>query len=512
MQEYAIGSRVILKDLSKTEYNGLSGIIKSKLNSNQRQQVSLTIDNETKLLGLKPLNLTLEPRSLDSLTTKEMKMVLSRVDYQGSLAGYDKSELRSLVEAHVATCSPDEIASILAKQVDNDDDDEHNREGGASSSNKTGKKLRQQMKNQADQLNNLSPTQLRQQAQMMRTMDPNMIRRMNPAMKHFTDAQIQMAAVQMDQMANNPQMVKGMVNQMNNMDDAQLENLQKAQEQHNGVAGAGAGGMTAPTPGVGGSAQGMQSMANMSPDQLRQQATMMKSMPKDTLRSMNPLMAKWSDAQIEMAIRQMETMAENPDISKRMMDQMKDMDPQELEKLRNMAQNGTMENSVGAVGTDTGTGTGAGGMDPNALMSQDPMQMMQNTNPAQIKQMLSMVKENPSLFKDMIRASNPSMADKLTDEQITKTMESFANLDESKIGWLMSLFGFVQKARTFLKEKGLYVLVVMLLTMMGFLYGFVQYRTGSKSAVVNVVNEGIALHETESSMPDVQMMIEEDEF
>jgi hypothetical protein len=57
----------------------------------------------------------------------------------------------------------------------------------------------------------------------------------------------------------------------------------------------------------GGAAAGQQMNVNdMSPEQMKRQAEMMKSMDKDTLRSMNPQMANWNDQQIDMAINQME--------------------------------------------------------------------------------------------------------------------------------------------------------------------------------------------------------------
>lgn len=501
MEEYPIGSRVILTDLSKTEFNGLIGIVKSKLNQNGRQQISLidesSSSDDNKMLGLKPINLKLEPRPLDSLSTREMKTVLSRKDYEGSLAGFDKSELKSLVEAHV-TC-PNEIATILAtSNASKSSDNSNNSASSSRSKNKKSGNLRQQMQNQASQLGNLSPAQMRQQAQMLRTMNPSMIRRMNPAMANFTDAQIQMAASQMEAMANNPQMVQGMVDQMNNMDDDQLETLNRMQTGAgaNGGYGASSPSSTA-VPSSMDPATGMQNMANMTPDQLRQQAAMMKSMSKETLRSMNPLMANWPDSQIDMAINQMETMANNPEMTQKMVDQMKNMKPEEIEKLQKMAQTG------GTEGVDA-----MSGFDPKA-MSQDPMQMLKNTNPAQIKQMLQMVKENPSLFKDMMRSANPAMADKLTDDQIAKTMESFANLDERKIGWIMGALGFMQSARDFVKKRGILLILLFICFCMVLLVIFVSQNgktiKGDDNNIAALVTDSI---DHTMTVPE----IEEDEF
>eukprot|EP00551_Chaetoceros_affinis_P009909 CAMPEP_0203664362 /NCGR_PEP_ID=MMETSP0090-20130426/1795_1 /ASSEMBLY_ACC=CAM_ASM_001088 /TAXON_ID=426623 /ORGANISM="Chaetoceros affinis, Strain CCMP159" /LENGTH=518 /DNA_ID=CAMNT_0050527579 /DNA_START=101 /DNA_END=1657 /DNA_ORIENTATION=+ len=518
MEEYPIGTRVVLQNLSKTEYNDLVGIVKSRLNENGRQQISL-IDNDNdnndkKILGLKPINLKLEPREVDSLSTREMKTVLSRKEFTGSLAGFDKSELKDLVRGYV-TC-PDEIASILAKAQSSSSSSTNGAAANANSNanaNGNYNQMKQQMQNQAAQLSQLSPEQLRQQAQMMRTMDPNVLRNMNPQMRNFSDAQIQMAATQMESMANNPQMMQGMINQMNSLDDSQLENIGRMQSQYGAGAGAGgtagaasaaqngtaataAGTTPSSSPSPPSMASGMQNMANMTPEQLRQQAEMMKSMPKDTLRSMNPLMANWPDSQIDMAIAQMETMANNPEISKRMMDQMKNMKPEDVQKLQQMAQNGNMSGPSSASPSSS-----------TPQMPQDPMAMLQNTDPAQIKQMLQMVKDNPALFKDMIRASNPGMADQLTDEQISKTMESFANLDEKKIGWIVKALGFVQGVRNASKKKGVGVLILMLvLSVVGFV--FYTRRGGDvASSVINEVDVS-AGGNIETNVP----ILEEDEF
>ena len=61
---------------------------------------------------------------------------------------------------------------------------------------------------------------------MMRTMDPATVRRMNPQLANMSDAQLRMAADQMEMMANNPSMMKTAVEQMKNMDPAHLQKMQ----------------------------------------------------------------------------------------------------------------------------------------------------------------------------------------------------------------------------------------------------------------------------------------------
>jgi len=71
--------------------------------------------------------------------------------------------------------------------------------------------------------------------------------------------------------------------------------------------------------------QGAERMSQMTPDQLRQQAATMRAMGTAALRATNPAMAQLTDDQINMSISQMEAMANNPQMMKMAMDQMKNM-------------------------------------------------------------------------------------------------------------------------------------------------------------------------------------------
>jgi len=459
---FPVGSRVILKDLTKgTEFNGKVGVVKSKV-QDSRQQVLLIQSGKT--LGIKPLNLKFEPRSVNSLSISELKTILTLKEVT-TLSGYDKSQLREMV--HIKTDSEEEIAELLyvhQEKENNTPKPSHGGHGGAQSGgNGNGN-------DSASMLANMSPEQLHQQARMMRTMPPSQIRRMNPQMAGFTDAQIQMAANQMEMMANNPDMMKQMADQMKNMTPAEKEEMRRVQaggappaSMQREVQQGGAGG---------GGAQ--QNMANMSPAQLKQQAEMMKSMDPDTLRSMNPAMANWSDAQIKMAINQMETMANNPDMMKQVSEQMKGMKPEEIEKMREMVE--------GGFGGETAA-AGADGMPAN------PMDMLNNADPSQIKNMLNMVKGNPQLMKDMLRSSNPAMADKISDAQIQKTIDAFAGMDEKKIGWLIKFIGWAAAFKNSSKAK---IVVFMILSMFVFVMGMLVYLVKSQKgidATANLSNE-----------------------
>ena len=519
---FPIGSRVLLHSLQKgTEYNNQVGIVQSNLSDKGRQSVHILpsnngggTDNDDKkvVLGLKPTNLKYQPRTIESLTNKELKQLLMMKEYTTSqIVGMDKSQLKELV----STVLSDEVE--IAKQLAII----HAPKGDAAPSTSNSSKasnLRQQVTSQAQQLSSLSPAQMRQQAQMMRSMPPNQLRRMNPAMAHMTDAQIQMAIMQMEQMAQNPANVQNMVNSMNNMTEEQLEQIHQATAGGGGDGGGGGGVAAAPTiPAANGggvsppvSSNQMQSnleqMSNLSPDQLRHQAQMMKSMTPDQLRSMNPAMANWSDAQVQQSISQMELMANNPQMVQSMMDQVKGMDPEQLRKMQEMASSGNMDMSgLGGMMNGDGNAATVGGGGAPGGMPQDPMAMLQNSSPAQIKQMLSMVKENPSLLKEMLKSANPDMANSLSEDQLMKSLDYFANLDEKKLGWMLKAFQTMGSIKTKMQGKGL---VVLVLSFVVFCYGLLmlvlKYKSGSDDATASVQEM------MESDIPPVPIV--DDEF
>lgn len=377
---------------------------------------------------------------------------------EAAISGMDKSQLLQLVKETVE--SEEEVAEILALATAKENEAEaKNGYDQKEAKSRNDNDLRNHVQKQANQLGSMTPEQLRSQAQMMKTMDSATIRRMNPAMKNFTDAQIQMAANEMEMMAANPQMFKNMVNQMNNMGEAELEQVRRMKN-----GGAPGPGNAAPRAAGDISKQqiesGMQNMANLPPEKLRQQVDMMKSMDPATLRRMNPAMANWGDAQIQMAISQMDMMASNPDMMKTVSEQMKNMSPDDIRKMQAEAMSGP-----GSAGNVAAPG-----------MPQDPMQMLQNADPAQIKQMMKMVKDNPKLMKDMLRSANPAMADKISDEQISKTVEMFAGMDEKKIEKLMKFGGYAQKASQYVKGKGMYIIISMAI----FCYAVIAYVIKSR--------------------------------
>ena len=220
--------------------------------------------------------------------------------------------------------------------------------------------------------------------------------------QHTTNSQIQAAADQMDMMANNPQMMAMAKEQMSKMTPEQIAELQQG--------GGGGPGLGMPTmPAQNDPQQAAKTIGEMTPEQLRYQATMLRSTDPDTIRRMNPQMAQMTDAQISAAAAQFEMMASNPAMAKMAMEQMKGMTPAQMQA----AQQGGME--------------GAGGMDPT--------EMFKNMDKTQLKQMLAMVQQNPDSIQQLAASTG------ISEAQIKQGVDMFANMDDTKMD--MALKGYV---------------------------------------------------------------------
>lgn len=218
-------------------------------------------------------------------------------------------------------------------------------------------------------------------------------------------SQIQAAADQMDMMANNPQMMAMAKEQMSKMTPEQIADLQQ-----NGGGGAGMGMPTMPAQND--PQQAAKTIGEMTPEQLRYQATMLRSTDPATIRRMNPQMAQMTDAQISAAAAQFDMMASNPAMAKMAMEQMKGMTPAQMQA----AQQGGMD--------------GAGGMG-----GMDPTEMFKNMDKTQLKQMLAMVQQNPDSIQQLAASTG------ISEAQIKQGVDMFANMDDTKMD--MALKGYV---------------------------------------------------------------------
>ncbi|KAL3942489.1 MAG: hypothetical protein SGARI_000253 [Bacillariaceae sp.] len=305
-------TRVILHDLKTTELNGKLGVIR---------RYSVFIKEENKTVGLKPANLQYEPRTVDSLSAKELKMVLKGKDVEDSeYTGIDKAELKSKVSELVP--NEDDIPKLLAKGMS-----AAPKPAPAKPAKAPARQTPNQAAQAADQLSKMSPDQLRQQAQMMRSMPPSQLRRMNPQFARMNDTQIKQAADQMEMMANNPQMMEMMANQVKNMDPDELERIQSQARNGQMPAGMPPPGSGAP-PRAGGQQQQpgeqdptamlqnmdkeqfktMMKMVKDNPDMLKQYAAM-SGTTEEQLKQFIDAFSGMSDDKMEAALKVMKTAA-----------------------------------------------------------------------------------------------------------------------------------------------------------------------------------------------------------
>eukprot|EP00986_Skeletonema_menzelii_P010288 scaffold5011_cov143-Skeletonema_menzelii.AAC.4 len=471
---FPVGACVVLQNLvGAAQYNDKNGIVKSKISQNGRQEVYVFGVNKS--MAIKPANMRYLPRELSSLSVPEMKGVLtaSGSSTEEELSGMEKDTLKGMV-AEVTT-SPEELAKLIAKANEPSADIPTPRSSRSTAQASPPNISTSQLRQGAERMSSMTPDQLRQQAATMRAMGAATLRATNPAMAALTDEQINMSISQMEAMANNPQMMKMAMDQMKNMSESDLNAAVKqdlaAQRSssssnannvdpnatYSDVTSAAA---AAPTtnrsvPDISSDQfkTASQQMASMSPEQLKQQASMLRGMPKETLRRTNPFMAKMSDAEIEMAIQQMESMASNPEMLKMAGEQLKNMSPEQFEQMKKMA-NGSGIAGAGMVGSSADNNANTTATDtpvPAGGFPSDPSQMMETllSNPEQLNSMIKMMKQNPDMIKQMIAAqfgggSGGQGGDQAKIEQMEKAIDQFSQMDDKQLERYLKMANTVQ--------------------------------------------------------------------
>jgi len=432
---FPVGVRVVLKDLNAAQHNGKAGVVRSGPLANGRQNVF--VEGDDKIMALRAGNMQLEPRDADTLSIRELKIVLGRKRSNGDLvslttAGMDKSDLQRSVSQ---LCTPEETAQILAEAAGKESDPAP---GSASAPTMS----KAEIERQADVMSEMSPDQLRQQAAMMRSMDPSTLRRMNPQMAGMSDAQIKFAADQLEMMAGNPSLMKQAADQMKQMSSEELERQRRAVMSGNTPAAAASSSTpppAQPSPSPAGSSvpkmsksqieQQADLMSEMSPDQLRQQAAMMRAMDPAALRRMDPQLAGMSDSQIRFAADQLEMMASDPSMMRMAAEQVKNMSPEQLERQRkqamtmmgNNAPATNISSASNAASTPSRTASSTSRSSSKASvagtassMPADPAQMLNHMSPEQLRQQAEMLK---SMSPDQLRRMSPQFRN-MSDEQI----------------------------------------------------------------------------------------------
>eukprot|EP00980_Cylindrotheca_fusiformis_P027963 scaffold22574_cov125-Cylindrotheca_fusiformis.AAC.16 len=422
MTSYPLEARVLLHGLVKApDLNGKVGVVKSGM-TNGRYQVF--IQDLAKSVALKSSNLRYEGRSAESLSIKELKTVLlSKGVAESELTGIDKSDLQSKLSN--LQLSEEGIAELLAMA---------DAPKPASTTRHSNPSM--DPTQAASQLENMSPDQLRQQARAMKTMDPATIRRMNPQFANMTDSQLQMAADQMLMMADNPEMLKAASNQIKNMSPQEIQRMQSQMVGGNQAstttsapaanrnrpattAAAAATATATATPKADQFQKASDMMANMTPEQLRQQAQMMRTMEPDAIRRMNPQLANMTDEQIKASASQFDMMANNPELMKMAMDQMKNLTPEQIAAMQNGDPAQPNPNQPGV----------------------DPASMLANMDKKQLRQMLRQLSENPEMMKQFAKSSG------LSEEQLAQGVEMFAKMEDDKLDKAVNLMQKAQKAK-----------------------------------------------------------------
>ncbi|CAJ1961027.1 unnamed protein product [Cylindrotheca closterium] len=482
MTSFPLQANVLLQGLVKMpDLNDKKGVVKGPL-ENGRHQVY--VEDMSKTFALKPTNLKYEGRSASSLSIKELKAVLETQNGSDSgLTGIDKSELQSKVTD--LGFSEEKIAEVLA--VANAPSPRSAARAAATPA--------VDPTQAANQLANMSPDQLRQQAMAMKSMDPNTLRRANPQFANLSDFQIRQAADQMLMMANNPEMLKQASSQIKNMSPEEVQRMQN-QVANNGVPPAEGQKKVKKSSAKANNGQPMHAqyqeasnkMANMTPEELKQQASMMRSMDPDTIRKLNPQLAHMNDNQIREAASQFEMMASNPEMFKMAMDQMKNLSPEEMENLQKGMPAG------GGTGTDASGNGGA-----NAEMSAE---MLKNMDKKQLKSMLNMVKDNPDMLKQFSGMSG------MSEDKLKGFIDQFSQMDDDKLDSAVSMMQKAAAAKDLWskadKKTGGNLLKIVIASALLFTFLFFKWLFGGSSAVSEskILNEALNTMEGEAVPPD----------
>ena len=430
---YPVGTQVILTGLqAAAEHNGKQGLVESV--GGERQRVRL-VDDEEKILAVRPKNLQLAPRSVDSLSVKELKAILQACDYKGTTTGMDKTDLQQEVD-NLST--PEKNAQILMKQARQRQPMQSaapTSSSATASSATTPSFSKEQMQSAADRMSSMDPSMLRQQAAMMRAMPADQVRRSNPMFANMTDAQIQQAIAQFEMMADNPAMMQQAAQQMKNMSPEELERQRQAVMGSTNNSHVASSTMTSSTTSNTSTTASTAStasstptsnnpaemMRDMDPAQLKQQAAMLKSMPPSQVRAMHPQFATLSDDQIGAMAAQMEMMADNPAMMKMAAETMNNLTPEQLQDI----QQGRMPSGMG-----------------NASMPATPTMdqaagLFSNMTGKQVKDMLNMVKDQPELLSTAMPGTDT--------KQVENLLQKMDGLDEATLDRILAFLKALQK-------------------------------------------------------------------
>jgi hypothetical protein len=429
-------------------------------------------------MAIKITNLQYEPRTIQSLTVSEMKGILRVLEEKDDhIAGMDKEALRTVVEKLISEDTTNSESSVeikIAELIARANEPPSTTTTSTTTTTTAQSINSDQLRQGAERMASMSPDDLRKQATTMRTMGPAAMRAMNPQMANMSDAQIEMAIAQMEAVANDPNQLKMAAEQMKNMSEGELN---WALEQQTAMMGGGAGGTSSsssrgtatshPPPSFSAAQleQATKQMSSMSPEQLRQQAIMLRSMPVSTLRATNPAMSLMSDAQIEQSISQLEMMANNPDMLRMATESMKGLTPEQL---------ATMQEQMLNILGPSSDGSGGGGDLGSGLLF---------TDPTKLNSAVKAMKQNPNILKQMLGSASAgggstgsSMISESQMAQMNNMIDSFTTMDDERLEKYLHVANVMQRnvITPFMKTKdalGLSTKMALILVWIGMTIG-----------------------------------------
>ena len=249
-------------------------------------------------------------------------------------------------------------------------------------------------------------------------------------------------------------------------------------------------------------------MSRMTPAQMKQQATMMRRNPGLVRRS-NPQLATKSDAEIRQMADQLDMMAKNPEMFKRMQETMKNMTPEQMKAAQEMMNNMTPEQRAQAQ-QQFRNSTSSAGTKTNSNNKLDLSNLGANMSDSQIEMMLNMLKTNRKGCIAMLR-SQPALAKSLkgvSDEMLNKNLDMFANMDVTTVKRMIKVASTFQSVHRATGGYTLHICIAILALM--FYLIWVYFFASSSADVVDFVSG--ESEDTTTSSVLIEELDETDEF
>jgi hypothetical protein len=164
---------------------------------------------------------------------------------------------------------------------------------------------------------------------------------------------------------------------------------------------------------------------DMTPQQMRQTAKMLRNHPKEAKRQ-NPQLAGFSDKQILELAEQYEKMAENPESFKKMKESVENMTEEERQELMKF------QEDMKAGGFDSQT--------PGAAPSD-----------SQIETLTKLLKKNPESFKKIMKSSSGMFAG-VNEDQLNTMIDQLKDMDPNHVKMILSSSKYLQPLKEYYEK------------------------------------------------------------